>query len=83
MTVTIKDINRVFSTTRVDQIDSKQLFKVDLVGGDRVLISYYTIVGRYKDNQWYLTKEKYSRTTTAQVNSFAKGCLNHIWVDEL
>lgn len=83
MSVTIKDIKRVFNTVRVEQVNSKQLFKVDLVGGDRVLISYYTIVGRYINNQWYLTKEKYSRTTTAQLHSFARQCFNHIWVDEL
>lgn len=83
MTVTIKDIEKAFSTTRVEQIAGKQLFKVDLVGGDRVLISYYTIVGKYIDNQWNLTKEKFNLTTTRQLNSFANHCINPIWVDTL
>jgi len=81
MSVTIKDIKNRFNTLRVEQVASKQLFIVDLVGGGRVLVSYYTIVGIY-EGIWKLTKEKYSRTTTRQLNSFAKGH-NVVWVESL
>jgi hypothetical protein len=50
----------------VKQVGSKQLF---IVKGME-LYSYYTKVGYLENGTWYLTTEKYSVTTSKQLNQF-------------
>lgn len=73
MRVTKKDIAWTFKVPvgAIKQIDSKQLFIVDLPDKGRVLVSYKTIVGRFTGNEWLLTTERYSVTTSKQLNQFA------------
>lgn len=73
MRVTKTDVSWIFNVQvdAIKQIDSKQLFIVDSPDKGRVLISYKTIVGRFTDNEWLLTTERYSETTSKQLNQFA------------
>lgn len=80
--VTLKDIKRLFSDYEAhEQIDSKQMFICtgfkytnDAPTRDKILLSYKTRVGYYDYNarQWVLTREKYSPTTSKQMNQFAR-----------
>lgn len=90
--VTIKDVQVSYPHyTKYEQVGGKQLFICsDYTGQDtannhnKILVSYSTIVGFYNAAQctWILTKERYSATTTRQLNYFAKG-RNVTWVDSL
>jgi hypothetical protein len=60
------DIKRIFNTQDVEQLGAKQLF---IVGGNK-LVSYTTTIGHLYNGQWYITDEKYSRTTTRHVSYF-------------
>ena len=80
--ITIKDIQARFSLrkSQVSQIGSKQLFIVDTYNG-RLLLSYYTVVGYFND-KWYLTKYKYSVTTSKQLSQFARSTTFQVeWID--
>lgn len=90
--ITLKDIREVFPNyTSYTQQGSKQLFVCSGYAGkhtadhhNEILVSYLTIVGYYdaKLYTWVLTRERYSVTTTQQVNWFAKG-RNVTWIDAL
>lgn len=67
--VTVKRIKEYFNVEHVEQIDSKQLF-VFKYKGHFVLCSYLTIVAVKGIGQWFITKEKYSRTTSKQLTQF-------------
>ena len=85
MRITVQSIMNTFNVARdkVKQLDSKQLFIVDLPTG-RVLVSYKTIVGAFTDNIWYLTRERYSVTTSRQLSWFAsRTSFNVLRVDTL
>lgn len=86
---TRKDIANQFGLplNAVEQIGSKQLFKVDCSSypnsydsysrkyySGNLLTSYRTIVGIYHtaDSEWKLTSKKYSVTTTRQLSDFSK-----------
>jgi hypothetical protein len=56
--------------SQVKQVGSKQLFIVDTCTNGRLLISYSTVVGYFND-KWYLTRYKYSPTTSKQLTQFA------------
>lgn len=83
--VTVKDIRARFNLrgeVNIKQIGSKQLFIVDCPINGRLLISYYTVVGYFND-KWYLTKYKYSLTTSKQLNQFARTTNFQVeWVNE-
>lgn len=70
--VTKKDIMTRFDLreSQVSQVGSKQLFIVDTIHNGRLLVSYYTVVGYFND-KWYLTRYKYSKTTSKQLTQFA------------
>lgn len=86
---TRKDIANQFGLplNAIEQIGSKQLFKVDCSSYPNsydsysrkyysvsLLVSYRTIVGIYHtaDSEWKLTSRKYSDTTSRQLSSFSK-----------
>jgi hypothetical protein len=82
--VTKKDVMARFSLrdSQVRQIGAKQLFVIDTIHNGRLLISYYTVVGYFND-KWYLTKYKYSQTTSKQLTQFANNTSFHVeWIDE-
>lgn len=67
--------------SQVKQIGSKQLFIVDTKNG-RLLLSYYTVVGCFTD-KWYLTRYKYSYTTSKQLTQFANKSTFFVeWLDK-
>lgn len=72
--VTIKDIMVRFNVKRdkVKQFNSCQLFIVDSYQYGRVLVSYTTIIGLFKDSKWYITSERYSVTTSRQTSVFIR-----------
>jgi len=71
MSVTKKDVLRQYpDALNVSQVDSMQLFVITFSKYE-LLQSYYTVVG-VKTDKWYLTTEKYSVSTTRQMNKFAK-----------
>jgi len=75
--VTKKDLMYKFNTQNVDQVASMQLFIVN----SNLLVSYKTIVGVLGvDDCWHITKNKYSPTTTRQINRFKKQNY-HVLVD--
>lgn len=87
--ITIKGVREAFpGYTSYEQQGSKQLFVCSgYTGADtanKILVSYLTIVGYYDAVlcTWILTKQRYSVTTTKQINWFAKG-RNVTWVDTL
>ena len=86
---TRKDIANQFGLplNAIEQIGSKQLFKVDCSSYPNsydsysrkyysvsLLVSYRTIVCIYStaDSEWKLTSQTYSRTTTRQLSDFSK-----------
>ena len=92
--VTKKDIMVRFNleSSQVEQIQSKQLFKVYVpakttiesgyIKPKTLLLSYYTVIGYFKD-KWYLTRYKYSPTTSKQLTQFAnKTSFQVEWVDK-
>lgn len=92
MSATLKDIKIAFPKYQhYEQIGSKQLFICSQYTGanmadnhNKILVSYLTIVGFYDAVlcTWVLTKQRYSVTTTRQINWFAKG-RNVTWIDTL
>lgn len=74
MTVTIKDIMNQFNLprARVRQVKSQQLFIVEHPMRGRLLVSYHTVIGYFKGNVWFITKEKFSSSTSRQTNRFIK-----------
>jgi len=82
--VTKKDIKDRFSLrdSQVSQIGNKQLYIVDTCHNGRLLLSYYTVVGYFNDN-WYLTRHKYSQTTSRQLSQFARSTSFQVeWIDK-
>ena len=79
--VTIKDIMIGFDVRRdkIKQFNSCQLFIVDTSYG-RILVNYRTIIGIYDVNNctWYITKEKYSVTTSKQTSQFINSIYNPV-----
>lgn len=92
--ITLKNIRERFPNyTSYEQQGGKQLFVCSgYTGADtannhnhnKILVSYLTIVGYYDAVlcTWVLTKQRYSVTTTRQINCFAKG-RNVTWIDTL
>ena len=76
MEVTRKQVANSFgiANSQVKQINSMQLF---IINND-TLVSYKTIVGRLIDGVWYITSQRYSRTTTRQLNMFKRMYPNHV-----
>jgi hypothetical protein len=65
MKVTKKMIKELYSTQRVEQVDSKQLFLAYLPKlATFVYISYRTIIGLRYGEEWLITNEWHSRTTS-------------------
>jgi hypothetical protein len=64
---------------QVEQVGSKQLFKVRMHSGS-YLVSYTTIVGKYifRENKWHLTGYKYSPTTSKQLTMFKRENPNYV-----
>ena len=54
--------------------NSMQLFIVN----DNTLVSYKTTVGRLVAGVWHITPQRYSVTTTKQLNGFKRIYLNHV-----
>lgn len=82
--VTKKDIiNRYnLKPSQVSQVGSKQLFIVDTIHNGRLLLSYHTVVGYFYD-KWYLTRYKYSSTTSRQLSQFARTTTFQVkWIDK-
>jgi len=72
------------SSDRVKQIGNKQLFIVDCPQQGRVLVSYRTIVGKFINDTWHLTTQKYSVTTSKQLTMFARSTsFDVIWSDSI
>ena len=87
--ITKQDIARQFNIAinNVKQIDSKQLFIVNdyssldsTHSNKRYLVSYQTIIGIYDFNNctWYVTKEKFSVTTSRQTSQFINSIHNPV-----
>ena len=57
----------------VKQVRCKDMAVAYLYNGDVLLYSYMTLVGVCMKDRWHLTTQKYSRTTSKQLASFAKG----------
>ena len=65
MKVTKKMIKELYCTQRVEQVGSKQLFIAYLPRlATFVCISYRTIIGLKYGEEWLITNEWHSRTTT-------------------
>ena len=81
--VTRRNIANAFGVTldAVSQCDNMQLFIVKRPA-DTVLVSYYTIVGVLKNGTWYLTTQRYSRTTSKQLIRFSRG-RDCVYTDDL
>lgn len=79
--VTKKDIAKSFNVSldNVEQVQSKQLFIV-YTSNAKLLVSYYTVIGVYEFNHcaWYITKEKYSTTTSRQITTFRNSIANPV-----
>lgn len=57
----------------IEQVNKQQLFIVTTTGDyDRTLYSYWTKVGVRSGNVWQITGNKYSVTTTRQLNKFKR-----------
>lgn len=80
--VTIKDIMIKFNVKRdkIKQFNSCQLFIVDSPMYGRILVSYQTIIGIYDFNNctWYITKEKFSVSTSKQTSQFINSIYNPV-----
>jgi hypothetical protein len=82
MSVTVKDICKQFGVGReaVRQIGSKQLFIVDAYRdtypscqyNNRILVSYWTIIGVFDNLQWNITTKKHSPTISKQITQFRR-----------
>lgn len=72
--VEVKDIMLSFNVSRdkVKQVNTMQLFLVDTSNLGRVLISYKTIIGVFYNLTWFITKEKFSTTTSKQITIFTR-----------
>ena len=79
MSITIKDICNQFGVSKnlVEQIGHKQLFIVT-INNCRLLVSYQTVIGKLLNGKWYITKEKFSCTTSKQITQFINSCHNEI-----
>jgi hypothetical protein len=65
MKVTKKMIKELYCTQRVEQVGSKQLFTAYLPKlSTFVYISYRTIIGLKYGEEWLITNEWFSQTTT-------------------
>jgi len=73
MTITRKQVADKFNVniTDVEQVKSQQLFII-IKPDSMLLVSYLTIVGKYINGVWYLTKQKYSVSTSRQMSTFAR-----------
>jgi len=67
--------------TDVEQHGAKQLFTIQYKG-TQCLVSYYTIIGVYRHGTWYVTRHKYSRTTSKQVSQWAYGMEGIVYIEE-
>jgi hypothetical protein len=65
----------------VEQHGRKQLFTIQYKD-TQCLVSYYTIVGVYRHGAWYITRHKYSRTTSKQVSQWAYGMSGIVYIEE-
>lgn len=65
MTIKLKDVAVTYNLKNAEQIGSNQLFKgySDIYKTD-VYVSYNTIIAVRTNMQWYVTAERFSRTTT-------------------
>lgn len=72
--VAIKDIMISFNVPRsnVKQVNTMQLFIVDTSYLGRLLISYKTTIGIFHNLTWYITREKFSTTTSKQITIFSR-----------
>ena len=72
MSVFKKDIQLAYNVApnMVKQIASKQLFNVDTSYLGRLLVSYRTTIGVFHNGVWFITKEKFSPTTSKQTSQF-------------
>jgi hypothetical protein len=70
--VTIKDIQLAYNVAAnmVYQVGSRQMFMVDTSYLGRLLVSYRTTIGVFYNGVWYVTKEKFSATTSKQTTMF-------------
>lgn len=79
--VTKKHIKHYFNVKleHVKQVQSKQLFIV-YTNNAKLLVSYYTVIGIYEFNHcaWYITKEKFSKTTSRQITKFKNSIANPV-----
>ena len=69
------------SVEQVEQHGSKQLFTIQY-RGTRCLVSYYTIVGVYRHGTWYVTRHKYSVTTSKQVSQWSRGISSIVYIED-
>ena len=73
MTVKLKDAIVAFNLVDAKQIDSKQLFTgYSELYKCNVYISYRTIIAFYTGEEWWLTGEWFSRTTSSHKNEIRK-----------
>ena len=67
-------LQSMYPDWNVRQCGAKALFVLTR-GEDRMLFSYYTIIGRKSGSEpWRITLERFSKTTTAHCSWFTRQC---------
>lgn len=70
----LDELKSSFPKLEIEQQDSANLFIVYLPNRYRLLVSYDTVIGvSVNYSEWYITTERFSITTSTQVNKFRKG----------
>ena len=73
MTVKLKDAITTFNLINAVQVGSKQLFTgYSEIYKANVYISYTTIIAFYTGEEWWITGEWFSRTTSSHKNEVHK-----------
>ena len=76
---TLKDTRARYgdSWNNITQVGSKQLFvlsePVTSMSHDALLVSYCTPVAYHSNDTWYVTRTRYSVTTSKQLTQFLRG----------
>jgi hypothetical protein len=83
MTTYTKELQNLFPEAIISQFGNRQMAVVTHSNYTRLLYSYRTIVGRFRNGVWYLTTTKYSHTTTRQLNQFVHTVGKVEWVDDI
>jgi len=68
---TIKQIKERFNTTDVEPVRGQSW-----IVNNRFFVSYSTIIGINSGGVWYVTRQKFSSTTSRHVSEFSKQVYN-------